>query len=567
MTTAYLIAFLLSILFGTQLLFIGKRINITSYAVMYICGAVACGGYYVIASAPDITTALVGNIFAYFGVCYVLMFMTVSYSKLVGINITPFALILLNALNLTVLFFVTTVNYNKYYYKGVYLITQLGAHNIGKSGYGWAHNLFYLLLFIYMGMSVYFIIYSFQNRRSASYINILLLSGLQASVIAVYLIALLNPSVKLELIPFGIVVGEAIGLLVVRRLAIYDISSKAESILASSDMSGYLILDKQLRFIGCDNTAVDFFPEFRDLIIDRDIRTQAPWVSDMIEAAGLDGISWRYVTSERGREIKCIVSKMKEKDKHEGYIIEFLDDTDQRKYIALLDSYNTTLQKEVEEQVEKVEALQEQIIMGMASMVEGRDQSTGSHIKRTSACVKIFADNMRNMAEYADIPEVFWKYVTNAAPLHDLGKITIDDQILRKPGKYTDDEFAIMKTHAAKGSEIVSEVLKTVPDREYAKVAKNVAHYHHEKWSGAGYPEGLSGEQIPFEARIMAVADVFDALVSKRCYKEAFSMDQAIEIIHDSFGSHFDPGLRVVFDNSIDELEAFYTSELAASAK
>ena len=142
--------------------------------------------------------------------------------------------------------------------------------------------------------------------------------------------------------------------------------------------------------------------------------------------------------------------------------------------------------------------------------------------------------------------------------MHDLGKIAVPDAILQKPGKFTDEEYEKMKSHSAEGAKIVEEVLSEVDDLEFKKIAINVAHYHHEKWDGSGYPDHLHAEQIPLEARIMALADVFDALVSKRCYKESFSYDKAFQIIEESLGTHFDPILGKKFITCRNKLENLY---------
>ena len=207
----------------------------------------------------------------------------------------------------------------------------------------------------------------------------------------------------------------------------------------------------------------------------------------------------------------------------------------------------------------KLLAVQNSILTGMATMVESRDNSTGGHIKRTSECVRIFVNFLKSQPEYSELSEKFCNDVIKAAPMHDLGKIAVPDAILQKPGKFTDEEYEKMKMHSAEGARIVGEVLKEADDEDFKKLAINVAHYHHEKWNGQGYPEKLTAEQIPFEARIMALADVFDALVSKRCYKESFSYDKAFEIISDSAGTHFDPDLTKQFIQCRDKLEALYS--------
>lgn len=207
----------------------------------------------------------------------------------------------------------------------------------------------------------------------------------------------------------------------------------------------------------------------------------------------------------------------------------------------------------------KILAIQDSIIRGMAVMVEQRDNSTGGHINRTSDCVKVFMNFLQNSDKYSFAPS-FVKAVIKAAPMHDLGKIAVDDKVLRKPGRFTDEEYEIMKEHAAVGHRIVDMVLAEVDDQEFKSVTRNVAHYHHEKWNGTGYPEGISGEHIPIEARIMALADVFDALVSKRCYKEAMGYDKAFEIIKNDLGTHFDPELGQLFLECKDELIELYES-------
>ena len=144
--------------------------------------------------------------------------------------------------------------------------------------------------------------------------------------------------------------------------------------------------------------------------------------------------------------------------------------------------------------------------------------------------------------------------------MHDLGKIAVDDSVLRKPGRFTPEEFEIMKTHAEEGAHIVHEILKETADKDFHILAENVAHYHHERWDGSGYPKGLKAEEIPLEARIMAIADVYDALVSKRVYKEAMSFEKADSIMLESFGKHFDKQLEKYYIQARPKLEAYYAN-------
>ena len=225
----------------------------------------------------------------------------------------------------------------------------------------------------------------------------------------------------------------------------------------------------------------------------------------------------------------------------------------------LADSFNN-MTAALDLKTKKLITVQDSVVTGMATMVESRDNSTGGHIKRTSSGVRVFVNALKKSPEYSYLTDEFYNNLIKAAPMHDLGKIAVLDVILRKAGKFTDEEYSIMKEHSAEGARIVENVLSEVDDEMFKKIAINVAHYHHEKWDGTGYPEKLAGEAIPLEARIMALADVFDALVSKRCYKESFSFDQAFKIIEESLGSHFDPKLGKVFLSCRKDLEKLYSN-------
>ena len=231
----------------------------------------------------------------------------------------------------------------------------------------------------------------------------------------------------------------------------------------------------------------------------------------------------------------------------------------------LADTFND-MTVSLDEKTKRLIAMQNSVLTGMATMVESRDNSTGGHIRRTSDCVRVFAEELLNgpstpstSSGTAGTPQ-FYENVVKAAPMHDLGKIAVPDAILQKPGKFTNEEYEKMKSHSAEGARIVENVLSEVDDLEFKKIAINVAHYHHEKWDGSGYPDHLQGQEIPLEARIMALADVFDALVSKRCYKDSFSYDKAFQIIEESLGTHFDPELGKKFIACRPKLEQLYDS-------
>ena len=197
-----------------------------------------------------------------------------------------------------------------------------------------------------------------------------------------------------------------------------------------------------------------------------------------------------------------------------------------------------------------------EIVTSFATLVESRDSSTGSHVKRTKSYVKILLDEIKTNSLYSSImTKDFEDKMMNAAPMHDIGKISIPDTILQKPGKLTDEEYSVMKKHSVLGGEIIQEIFKDMDDKEFLNIAYDVTRYHHEKWNGNGYPEGLSGKEIPFSARIMAIADVFDAISAKRCYRDAMPLDKCFAIIKEGKGVDFDPVLTDLFLNAREKVE------------
>lgn len=208
-----------------------------------------------------------------------------------------------------------------------------------------------------------------------------------------------------------------------------------------------------------------------------------------------------------------------------------------------------------------LEFYHEEMVMGFATLVENKDGSTGEHIRRTSAYALIIAEALRKNPKYKK--RITKDYILNlkkAAPMHDIGKIGVLDSILQKPGKLTDEEFAVMKKHPEIGARIIEETFGHLDDDNYESMASKVAIGHHEKWNGKGYPNHLAGTDIPLCARIMAVADVFDAVSAKRCYRDAMPLEKCFEIIRDGRGTDFDPDIVDAFFASQYKIEAVYHS-------
>ncbi len=220
--------------------------------------------------------------------------------------------------------------------------------------------------------------------------------------------------------------------------------------------------------------------------------------------------------------------------------------------IVMLSNISTMNKRLIESERETVR-LQRAIISSLADVVESRDGDTGQHVQRTQDMVEQIIKRLRYRDKYYYITDKTAEHMANAAPMHDIGKIRIPDAILGKPGRLTEEEFEIMKLHTVYGGELVKSSLGGIVSDEYLQIAFNIAHSHHERWDGTGYPDGLSGESIPLEARIMAVSDVYDALTHKRVYKDAMSHEEACKIIRNGKGTQFDPTIVECFFEIVEE--------------
>lgn len=350
-----------------------------------------------------------------------------------------------------------------------------------------------------------------------------------------------------------------------RNISLHDMNNTYASVFEQKEEQCFICFDGKKNYLGCSKLCHRMFPELDELRVDEQIpeystlflRSVLNRLDDLIK----DGEE-RHIDLGQHHEmtLSCKAHTIIVHGRMIGVLVEMHDITEDQQEKRRLDRSNQLLEAELAIQAEKIQRIQSSIITGMARMVESRDNSTGGHINRTSAGVRCIIEHIADNYAFPWCTAEFCKNIIEAAPLHDLGKVAIDDNILKKKGKFTPEEFDVMKKHTVEGAKILPIVLNEVEDPDFKKIAENVAHYHHEKWNGSGYPEGLKGEQIPVEARIMALADVFDALVSKRCYKEPFSYDNAFGIIQESFGTQFDPELGAIFLECRDRLEELYNT-------
>jgi|GEM_PF-340179 len=223
---------------------------------------------------------------------------------------------------------------------------------------------------------------------------------------------------------------------------------------------------------------------------------------------------------------------------------------------------NKILEEKVKQRTKELSSTQDATIFSLATLAEYRDPETGAHIVRTKCYIKELAEQLKKMGHYKNqLDDEAIELLVKSAPLHDIGKVGVPDNILQKKGKLTDEEYAIMKKHVTNGRNTILAAEKTMhADSSFMRYAREIAYSHHEKWDGTGYPDGLKGEEIPLSARLMALADVYDALISERCYKPPFSHEKSVGIILEGKGTYFDPIVVEAFLEIADEFENINTA-------
>ena len=526
------------------------------FTLLGVLTTVSCGGYLALALSETLSEAILAKKIYYIGGCFTQPVVFFSVCYLCKLKVPGWLRNILYVYSFVVYCLVLTIGYNEWYYKAPYIENFQGV-TILEYTYSFGHVLFNIMLYAFVLVDIILLIYSLYTKSAVPRKSLWAMTIMQVVNVVLFVIGrYLNSEV--EIMPLMYVIDGWLILYMHRRATMYSIEDSIISSLGKQDTYGYIMFDRKKNYLGCNEIAKRIIPEIVECNIDMPIKdvpqmdTVLSWVTD---AAVEDNKVFEYEVGYR--HYRCTVENLWYDEKACGYMIEMQEDTDHWNYLNLLSSYNTDLKKQVEEKTEHISNIQAQILTGMADMMENRDDNTGGHIKRTSDVIRILVDVIQEN-KLLDLKEQFCRDLVKAAPMHDLGKIGIDDTILRKPGRLTEEEFAIMQTHTVKSEALVESILKGVEEEHLVEVAMNVARHHHEKWSGLGYPDKLKGEGIPLEARIMAVADVYDALVSKRCYKEPMSFEKAAEVMLESMGSHFDPQLEQVFLLSRARLEEYY---------
>ena len=564
-TSYYLICFLASMILTGIYLFVWKKNFDPHITLVFVLIPLITFSHLQLAQATTLESALNAYKYTVIGGCFLQMIFMFTTFSLCRIHLNRWLKLFFMLISTLVFLSALTIGKKDWYYKNAYL-EQNGSSYVLVKEYGVMHSVFYILVCVYFIMSLGAIIYAFLRKNQISR-KILVLLFLPELVCMLSFFGGRRAFSQIELLPAAYIFVQMMYLAIVYRISLYDVTETAVETMAESGSAGFVTFDLDRCYLGSNETAKEIFPELNDLTVDLSLRNnQKLWELfsprlDAFESHPENSAENQFHYEKDDKIYSCSIEWLSGGKHKRGYQIFIEDDTTDQAYIKLLDGYNSDLKTEVEAKTANLVEMHNNLVLSMATMIESRDNSTGGHIRRTSEGVRLLINAMKSLPEPPEgypMNEEFCRNLIKAAPMHDLGKIAVDDDILRKPGRFTPEEFEIMKTHAAEGARIVHEILKATDDRSFHVIAENVAHYHHERWDGSGYPDKLKGEKIPPEARIMAIADVYDALVSKRVYKDSMSFEKANNIIMEGMGSQFDPALEPVYLAAKPELEAYY---------
>lgn len=571
----YFSAFVISILGAAVFMFMWHKHLDVTFTMVFTLIPFSCLGYVLYSQATVLEEAIAANKVIYIGGSFLQLFILLNILNLCQIEISKWLRVLLLLICSGMYGTVLTIGYSPIFYSEVSFEVVNGTAILYRE-YGFMHTVFMVTLCGYFVAGIVAIIYALykKNQIPRMAVYMVLIPAL-LTLISYFVGRRIVPHV--DLIPVGYVLAEIMYILIAHRVSLYNVSDTVIDSMVRERAVGYVSFDLKYRYLGSNEVAKEILPELRDLVVDKVLCENSKSARKLLhfmnrfaqdqehnkqffytdknhdEGAGQDR------DADDVRYYKVEVDHLYLSNIIRGYLISFTDDTANQKYIRLLDNYNEDLEQQVQEKTDHIVQMHNNLIMSMAMMVESRDNSTGGHIMRTSENVRILIDEIEAVGT-PPLKEDFCRNIIKAAPMHDLGKIAVDDAVLRKPGRFTPEEFEKMKQHAAEGARVIHKILLNTDDEGFKSIAENVAHYHHERWDGSGYPEGLAGEDIPIEARIMAIADVYDALVSKRVYKDAMSFEKADSIILEGMGSQFDPGLQAIYEKARPRLEAYYES-------
>ena len=519
-------------------------------------------GYWLKTMTVTPEAAAIAFCFIYIDSTVLLTIMIFLMLRTIGVRVKPWIKYLAYGVAGIHLFVVWGSVHNNIYFGEISIIKTAWGNATKLSG-GPLRIYHYIYLGIIMAVIVGILLAGYLRKGLYSRRGLMVYSVLTVVCMVMYIIEWAI-DIDFSLLPFLYVTSDILIAIQYDRIHMHDLFFVEAEHQRKHGDHGLAVFDTDGRFLCANRRMMDFWPALSRVRIDEKLSDDDPLrlvFYSMMEACEIRG---ERTEKFRIGDMTCVCEispvYLKKGDDSRGWVFDVRDATEEQKNLDIINSYNDTLNAQVRAKTRDIIEMQRKIVTGMANMIENRDNNTGGHVKRTSDIISIIIDEIRAQ-KTLDIDDAFANDIVRAAPTHDLGKITIENAILNKPAKLTDEEYEIMKTHAQKSGEMVMILLDGVEEEHFVKIAYNVARYHHERWDGRGYPEGLVGSMIPVEARIMAVADVYDALACKRSYKEAMDPGLVAKLMIEGMGTQFDPELLPVFIGCRKKLEEYYHKE------
>jgi len=491
-------------------------------SLLTVCCILMFIGYNIELEASNVQEALAGTAISYVGKPFIMLFSFLFicsfYGKKVSSNIIAILAIYCTSFSILVFF----NDYHHLYYDEVFF--EIGkAYSPLSIVRGPLYFSYVITAVIFFVACLYVVIdgnrkiRSIEKKKLTLWIVLMLLSGIGG-----YMFFLFIDTNGYDSTMLGVFVGVICLFILFTKYRIFDAISIAKEFAVEDSQIALIVLDsyKEILYVNeAGNKVLNSISE-EELL--------------SIKTENVEIVKDNVVYAVREKDIVV-------ENKLFGKSFEIKDITDSY-------NYQSRLELDVKERTEQIEKIKQEVVGSIASIVEARSIETGIHILRTKEYVEKIAKELKRRGEYADIlTDEYIALLTSAAPLHDIGKISVPDYILNKPGKLSDEEFEKMKVHTESGVRVIESSMRGLESDEYVELAEEIALYHHEKWDGSGYPKGLKGEEIPLSARIMAVADSYDALINERCYKPSYTKESSLSTIADEKSSHFDPKIVDAF--------------------
>ena len=437
--------FIISLLCSAIYVYIWHKHFDVNFTLIFTLIPIANLGYLTSSLATNAEEFIVGTKISYIGGSFLQLFMMLSIFNICQVEVTKIQRVCLYVISALVYLSVVSIGYTGFFYKN-YSYALVGSTPVLVKEYGWMHTVFYLLVVLFFLAGIITIAHAWLKKSQIprTIVSLLVFPDIVCVVGFIFGKALGG---TIELVPVAYILADIIYLIIASRFNLYDVSNTVIDSMTKQREIGYISFDFKYRYLGSNDIAKLLVPDLNGLHVDSlfGYKPSERRIRHFLESFKKDEKNNAFVHTlksedgnpENDRIYNVAVNYLYDDNVKKGYIVTFTDDTANRKYIRLLDSYNETLKEEVEEKTKSIVEMHNNLIMGLAKMVESRDNSTGGHITRTSEGVRILVDEIRKEGKL-ELSDEFCKDVIKAAPMHDLGKIAVDDAILRKPGKFTD---------------------------------------------------------------------------------------------------------------------------------